>query len=186
MAKTKSDEYAYIGNPATGPTVFTFGTGADAETFQWEGKGDRDGLDVQMVPEHVVKDRRFVTAIRKGLLFIDSATDDFDIEGLMKMASKQEQQLEAARSREVAAMVVDPNKNDIVGRTCVHPECQTNVLIQLKDIGDRPPLCPAHHEGDAFASKYIPTHKGVAFHGSGEEAVPYSEIEWTVREGALV
>jgi hypothetical protein len=161
----------YVKNTQLGPTVFTSDASRSDGHIVWQGVGDPDGQDVQVVPRELLQNVQFQGSLRRGIFEI--VEDPAIVEE--RMAAQQQ----AWHAQEDRRQHVDPdaiftegdkqasvvieraNLNDLVVLDCLQkPQgCDQRVSASLRDIGAKPPLCKAHQ---GLANKYIATEDQTA------------------------
>ena len=63
-----------VKNTKLGPTVFT--DKLNDLVVEWQGRGNRDGEDVQQVPDSMLQNMNFMRAIRSGILSVVNVEGD--------------------------------------------------------------------------------------------------------------
>lgn len=63
-----------VRNTEKGPSVFSDPTANIA--IEWQGAGDKDGEDVQHVPDSLVDNINFLKALQRGIFVVEAATDE--------------------------------------------------------------------------------------------------------------
>jgi hypothetical protein len=164
-----------VRNKMDGPTVLTPEFGK-AHYIRWEGAGDPDGGDVQLVEAEAVRTVPFVRAVAQDILEVED--EDGEAAEILSgpvaaQLARQRAAAQAARDRARAELeeIVEPaSDRDIIGVGCIGPDtrgigtCGDLVNIPEKEATTRPPLCVRHR---MLAGQFVPSedvdHDGKSF-----------------------
>jgi hypothetical protein len=144
-----------VRNNELGPTVLTVGK---EHAFEWKGKGDPNGEDVQHLPDTILEDVNFVKALNKGVFTVEEANEG----NLASIARQGESFRERMAAQQQAAMdsIDQEANNDLVQLDCIGPSprgngaCGASVMVKDKNRDQAPALCSIH---ESLASQYIIT-----------------------------
>ncbi len=142
------DETYPIQNEHRGPSCYTHGGPNSAEQYQWAGKGDPEGGDVQYIPGSVIRSPGFRRIMSRGLYsFADPEVDHLSYQGQVWIDSFNNTQ-EAALSQ-----LEDDDEAELESFNCVGPGprnsgslCGEASFMRRKDLETTPPLCARHKE----------------------------------------
>lgn len=150
-----SDETYPIQNEHKGPSTYTHGGPNSAEQYQWQGKGDPEGGDVQFLPGSVVKSPGFQRIMARGLFtFADSSIDHLAYQGEVWQDHQQKAQ------ESVISQLEDDDATELEQVACKGPgkqgsgsPCGDTLFIRRKDLAEKPPLCERHQRFSKFFEK---------------------------------
>lgn len=147
-----------VRNTEKGPTILSLDP-KGSSFVEWQGSGDMNGADVQIVPDEYRQNVAFLRAVQRGILVIENADDNPDV---LDAIGKQNAAWEARRQRaasEAEASIDQQANNDIVTLPCVGPNargqgiCGTDVPVRDIQKDQKPPLCSNHSD---LAPQFIP------------------------------
>lgn len=159
-----------VRNDAAGPTIFSDRTSGDH--VEWEGAGDENGGDVQIVPESFFSNPNFIRAIQRGILSLENAEDNPDLAASLEkhLATESQRKQRSAAIARRESMEHAGNEdieytpdNDLVAVKCPQPTrggkpCGDEVLLKSAKLNSTPPLCPKH---SSHAPEYVPEESWV-------------------------
>lgn len=144
-----------VRNNEPGPTVLT----VDKDNaFEWKGKGDPNGEDLQHLPDSVAENVNFMKAVNRGIFTIEEASEDTKAL-LEKQGSSFRERMEAQRQASAASLDQEAN-NDLVQVDCIGPsargigQCGAPAMVKDKKRDEKPPLCSAH---EGLAHEFVVT-----------------------------
>lgn len=135
-------------NRMEGPTIMSSDPRGTYEVL-WQGKGDPNGGDVQIVPETIVNTPAFQRALNNGvLLLIEEGTDVEAREALAKQAAAFAKRSTIERDEILDNLDHQPD-NDMLSVPCIGPnnrggKCDADVVVRQATQHDAPPLCTQH------------------------------------------
>lgn len=144
-----------VRNQAPGCTVFTDKKTGNA--YEWQGRGDPGGEDLQYVDPDLMKDPNFRRALDRRVLVIEDASPEI----LEQNAKRHEDFLarEAAAATAVLDKVDQQAANDILAIPCIGPgarpgvACGAGTMLRESQVAERPPLCSTHAH---LSNEYVP------------------------------
>lgn len=176
-----------VRNLMPGPTVLTPDPSSQ-EFIRWEGVGDPEGGDVQLVSTAAAESVPFARALARQIIVMEDVEDGHDApvmsEGVRAYLARQNDLAAAAREAaeaKIAATVVRETDKDILGVACIGPNTRGNgpcgelARVSSADKDGRPPLCERHK---SLASQYIREDTGVVTTGEGESATAKAQTRW--------
>lgn len=140
--------YEMVRNLMAGPTVIASDSRSTHEV-RWMGRGDKNGEDIQAVPDEILSTVQFRNALRKHILEIVPEDDPAAgvAEELQQTAFEQRMQ----SSEAAAAAVIDmPLANEMLQFACTAPGaatgsfCGESLMMKASAIEERPALCTRH------------------------------------------
>ncbi len=142
-----------VENQEKGPTVW-----AD---HVWAPKGDPNGDDILRLPDTLLDDPGFLSALAAGhLSLLDPPDDVSERMAQMRIGDRSALRRDRAAGAEesVLATIDRRHDRDLVGYSCLGPgsrgqagACGTQVLRRNVDADQAPPLCGRHgHLADRF------------------------------------
>lgn len=150
-------ESLFIKNTQPGPTVFTTDASRNDGHLTWQGEGDPNGLDVQVVPRDLLKNLQFRNMLQIGIFQIvqDPAIARAALEAQQQAWVDAEQKRRTADPESIfndptldtaQKLVVEgaANANDVHVENCVATPCTTSVILKPNEVGEKPPLCGPH------------------------------------------
>lgn len=149
-----------VRNLMGGPTVLTPDPSSQ-EFIRWEGAGDPEGGDVQLVSETAAASVPFARAVARQILSVESEASSTP-EAVAAHLAHQHNAAQAARATAeaaVAEVVVREADKDLLGVPCVGPDtrgtgaCGELVSVPHTDRNIRPPLCTRHKP---LAAQFVP------------------------------
>jgi hypothetical protein len=141
-----------VRNTQPGPTTLTPSEGS-SEYLVWQGAGDPDGQDVQLVSEAAVASIPFQRAVARQLLAIEGQDAPELDPAVQAYLDRQAGITAAARARAEADLDAKIDKAEdrvLHGVPCVGPDtrgtgtCDTLVSVPGKNRDLAPPLCTRH------------------------------------------
>lgn len=139
-------------NTQPGPLVLQPTEGSN-EYVVWQGAGDPDGQDVQLVSAEAVATVPFQRAVARQLLTIEGDEAPALDPAVQAYLDRQAAIAEAARVRaeeELNKKIDHTEKRELLGLGCVGPDargtgtCDTLVSVSGKEKDKVPPLCSQH------------------------------------------
>jgi hypothetical protein len=167
------DEFAsesiFVRNNQPGPTVFTFDSKAAgiSGAVTWQGQGDPNGADVQVVSRDLLRNPDFRGNIQLGIF---SIVEDPAKARAALAAQQQAWAAEQAKrdnpnpeaifhdktngdARPQVVVEGQANASDLHVENCLGPNCTTSVTLRPAEVGAKAPLCSGHEH---LRSKFIP------------------------------
>ena len=136
-----------VRNTSNSPAVFS----KKDVTVTWAISGDPMGLDLQRVPDILADDVDFLNSIDRGLLTIESGSDQAIVDKIAAQARVVVRSDNAAAAAAHEAIMDRRQDRDLISIPCVGPalngrggDCDQSVLVRSANRGDVPPLC-SHH-----------------------------------------
>lgn len=141
-----ADETYPIQNEHRGPSTYTHGGPNSAEQYQWAGKGDPEGADVQYLPGSVVKSPGFQRIMGRGLFTFANPEVDYNA-----YQGEVWQDAQAQQQESVLSQLEDDDATELEQVTCIGPgkqgtgsPCGETLFLRRKDLAENPPLCERH------------------------------------------
>jgi len=140
-------------NTQPGPLVLQPADGNYNDYVVWQGAGDPDGQDVQLVSAEAVQTVPFQRAVARQLLVVEGDDVPAVDPAVQAYLDRQAAIAEAARARAEAELndkIEHTENRELHGLGCVGPDargtgtCNTMVSVSGKDKDKIPPLCSQH------------------------------------------
>lgn len=140
-----------VRNTRPGPTTLTPVEGS-SEYLVWQGAGDPEGQDVQLVSEEAAKTLPFQRAVARQLLVVEG--DELPQDPMVQAYLERQHALAEAKRLKAEAEIengIDRAEQRVLhGLECVGPDtrgigvCGTLVSVSGKSKDQVPPLCERH------------------------------------------
>jgi hypothetical protein len=159
------NDVLFVKNTEPGPAVFTTDATRSDGHVVWQGAGDPNGQDIQVVPKSLLSNVQFQRGLQLGIfeLVQDPALGEAALAAqqaawINEQGRRQNVNPDAIfsdpASDQVGDVVVDKpaGANDLQVSKCVFGACPTEVALKGAEIGAKPPLCKDHAR---FAGQFI-------------------------------
>lgn len=146
----------YVRNKQAGPTILSLDP-KGSEFVEWQGAGDANGGDIQIVPESFHNHPNFLRAVQRGILVIEN--DEAAAQELVDKQNAAWHAQQAANTTDALASIDPQANNDLVSLRCVGPDqrgngqCETEVPVRDLQKDEKPPLCATHRD---LEPQYVP------------------------------
>lgn len=172
-------------NLMDGPTVISsdiHGT----HSVEFQGHGDADGNDVQIIPEELIRTPQFTRAVHRGILAIDNPEDNPELLEAMERQTAAWHRRQKESTDSASSALDETPQNDIISMPCVGPNsrgsgaCPNSVTVRAKDQYDVVPLCSAHEN---LRDQYVKTEDEMVpvDENRQERKVSWSRVRVTAR-----
>lgn len=136
-----------VRNTSNSPCVFS----KKDVTITWAISGDPMGNDLQRVPDILADDVDFLNSIDRGLLTVESGSDQEVVDKIAAQARVVVRSDDVAAAAAHEAVMDRRQDRDLISVPCIGPalngrggECDQSVLVRSANRGDVPSLCPKH------------------------------------------
>jgi hypothetical protein len=154
-------------------------------SVEFGANGDRNGDDIQFIPEEVLNSPAFKRNLARGVIRV--IEDESDPEVVSALAKQVEafQRRQRGAQEEIQATIDKAEDNDVVALFCVGPDnrgtgkCGEAVLVKSTAKDNAPPLCGQHKH---LAPQYIPEHIVPGPGEPGERRIEWTRVTLGVRE----
>lgn len=159
------NDVLFVKNNEPGPAVFTTDAARSDGHVIWQGAGDPNGQDVQVVPKTLLSNVQFQRGLQLGIfeLVQDPALGEAALAAqqaawVNEQGRRQNINPDAIfsdpASDQVGDVVIDKpaGANDLQVFTCLIPSCTTEVPLRGAEVGVKPPLCGPHEK---FAGQFL-------------------------------
>lgn len=159
------EDVVYIQNNLSGPTVFTADATRSDGHIVWQGKGDVNGEDIQVVPKVLLNNVQLQASLRKSIFAIvqDPMAREAALTAQQQAWDVQEQRRLHPNPEAIFGEDGQPkpefvmekaDQNDMLVLDCLRkPEgCEQRVSLRRTEVATRPPLCGQHF---GLANMYV-------------------------------
>jgi hypothetical protein len=149
-------------NLMDGPTVLSSDPKGTFEV-RWEGKGDRNGGDIQYIPDEMLRIPAFARAIKLGVIEIANPEDNPELLVTLNKQAEAFHRLQEKSQEDIRATIDNTKGREMVTLPCVGPsakgqgDCGELVSMYEAEKNDNPPLC---HRHTSLASEFVPVNEG--------------------------
>lgn len=146
-----------VRNTMDGPTVLSSDP-KGSEFVEWQGAGDANGGDIQIVPETITNSVAFHRAVQRGILVIENPEDNPELGEAIEKQNKAWHDRQRMQQQRAEASIEHTRNLDSIVLPCVGPgtrggRCGVDVPVKEQTKNDRPPLCSQHI---GLAHEYVP------------------------------
>lgn len=159
------NEVLFVKNNEPGPTVFTTDATRSDGHVVWQGAGDPNGQDVQVVPKSLLSNVQFQRGLQLGIfeLVQDPALGEAALaaqQAAWVSEQGRRQNIDPGAifsdeaSDQMGDVVIDKpaGAGDMQVFTCAFSTCGTDVTLKGTEVGVKAPLCRDH---ERFAGQFI-------------------------------